>query len=81
MSRRQPKGLRTALVVGFTALGVAVLAMIWLTIAAVIGEVPWATWAFALVFTGLLGLFLGRIRHRVNAAFSRADTEDDQPRT
>ena len=80
MLRGQRKGTQTALVVSFIALGVAVLAMIWLTIAAVIGEFPWGTWAFALVVTGLLGLFLGRIYHRINSAASISDTDDDPSR-
>lgn len=81
MSRGQRKGAQAALVVSFIALGVAVLAMVWLTIAAVIGEVPWGTWAFAFVVTGLLGLFLGRIRRRMNSGASTSDTKDDQSRT
>jgi hypothetical protein len=78
MSRGPEKIVRVALVVSFTALGVAVLSMVWLTIAAVIGVVPWGTWAFGLVLTGALALFLGRIRHRMNSAASSSDTKDDQ---
>ena len=63
----QQKVARAALVVSLCAFALAVLAMVLLTIFAVIGAFPWGTWVFALVLMCLIGFVVNRARRRVKA--------------
>jgi amino acid transporter len=73
----QQKVARAALLVSLSAFALGVLAMVPLTISAVLGAFPWGTWAFAMVLIFLFGVVVNRARRRVKAADSRASTESD----
>lgn len=73
----QQKVARAALVVSLGAFALGVLAMVPLTISAVLGAFPWGTWAFALALMCLFGFVVSRARRRVKAADSRSSNEND----